>query len=142
MIVFVPYKPPHLMALGKMITQLILAIKHLTTIRIGARKEGSSVFLHVAAILFTATKRTGTSVRTLKRGCNSGMLNLVVGCRMGGCGRNLRLDLGRGPIRHYIWAADLQDNGYVYDIWGYSIDNTLIHTIGAFDIGKGFAVTQ
>jgi hypothetical protein len=77
MIVFVPYKPPYLMALGKMITQLVLAIKRLTTIRIDARKEGASVFLHVAAILYTATKRTSTSVRTLRRSCNSSMLNWV-----------------------------------------------------------------
>jgi hypothetical protein len=142
MIVFVPYKPPYLMALGKMITQLVLAIKRLTTIRIDARKEGASVFLHVAAILYTATKRTSTSVRTLRRSCNSSMLNLVVGCRMGGCDRNLRLNLGRGPIRHHIWAADLQNDGYVQDIWGYGVENPLIHTIGAFDIGKGFIVTQ
>lgn len=87
------YKPPHLMAFGKMITQLILAIEHPTAIRIGARKEGASVFLHVAAVLLTATKRTSASVRTLKRSCNSGMLSLVVGCRISGCSRNLRLNL-------------------------------------------------
>jgi hypothetical protein len=111
-----PYKPPHLMALGKMITQLILAIEHLTAIRIGARKEGTSVFLHVTAIILAATKRTSASVRTLRRCCNSGMLNLVVGCRMGGCDGHLRLELGWGPIRYYIWAADLQNDGYVHDM--------------------------
>ncbi|KAH8637731.1 hypothetical protein IG631_05501 [Alternaria alternata] len=113
-----PYKPPHLMALVKMITQLIPAIEPLTAIRIGARKEGASVFLHVAAILLTATKRTSTSVRTLMRSCNGGMLNLVVGCWMGGCDRNLRLKLGWGPIWHHIWAADLRNDGYVHEMCG------------------------
>jgi hypothetical protein len=142
MIVFVPYKPPYLMALGKMITQLVLAIKHLTAMRIGAMKEGAGVFLHMAAVLLTATKRTSTSVRTLRRSCDSGMLNLVVGCRMGGCGRSLRLKLGWGAIQHYVWAADLQNDGCVQELWGYGVESPLIHTIGAFDIGKGFIMTQ
>lgn len=130
------------MAFGKMITQLILAIEHPTAIRIGARKEGASVLLHMAAVLLTATKRTSTSVRTLKRSCNSGMLSLVVGCRMSGCSRNLRLNLGLGPIRHYIWAADLQNDGYVRDMWGDGVENPLDLIIGVFDIGKGFIMTQ
>jgi hypothetical protein len=130
------------MTLGKMIMQLIPAIKLLTAIRIGAMKEGASVFLHVAAILHTATKCTSTSVRTLRRSCSGGMLNLIVECLMGGCDRNLRLKLGWDPIRYYVWAADLQNDGYVHDVWDYDVGNPLIHTIGTFDIRKGFIVTQ
>jgi hypothetical protein len=67
-----------LIALSKIITQLILVIKYLTTIKTGARKERASVFLYIAAILLIATKRTSISIRTLKRSCNSSVLNLVV----------------------------------------------------------------
>jgi len=123
------------MAFGKVIAQLILAIKYLATIGMSARKEWTIVFFHVAAILLTATKCTSTPVGAL-RSCNGGMLNLVVERRVLGCNRHLRLKLGWCPIWHYVRVVGLCSDGNVDDLWDYSVGKSLVDTIETNDIGK------
>lgn len=130
-----PYNPPHLMAFVEMVTQLILTIEHPATTRLSAGEEGTIVFLHVATVLLTTTKRTKTAVRAL-RSCNGGMLNLVVECRVDGCKRNVGLKLRWCPIRHYVRVVGLWSDGNVDGLWDYSVGKSLVGTVEANDIGK------
>jgi hypothetical protein len=74
-----------------MITQLILAIEHLTTV--GARVEGSIVLLHMAAIFFAATEGIDATIGTLKMVMNMSLKTMVAGGLDGKCGAVLRLVL-------------------------------------------------
>ena len=123
------------MAFVKMITQLILTIEHPATSWLSAGEEGAMVFLHVAAILLTATKGTSASIRTL-RTCNGGMLNLIVECWVVGCDVNMMLVLGWCPIRHYVRVVGWWSDGNVDGLWDHSVGSSLGDTIETNDIGK------
>jgi hypothetical protein len=74
-----------------MVAQLILAIKHLTTV--GAGVERSIVLLHMAAVLFATTERIDATIGTLEMAMNMSLKTMVAGGLDSECGAILRLIL-------------------------------------------------
>jgi len=124
------YRSPRLMAFGKMIAQLILAIEHLTTIGMSTREEGAVVLLHMTAELSRTTEGARAPGRTLGKSSDSDVVDLAVGRRDHGCDRDLGRDLG------------LRSDGYVGDPWGNGVDIPLIHAMGTIDVVKESVVSQ
>jgi hypothetical protein len=80
-----------LVAPSKMVAELILAIKHLTTV--GAGVEGTIMLLHMAAVFFAATKGIDATIGTLEMTMNMSLKTMVAGGLDGECGAVLRLVL-------------------------------------------------
>jgi len=130
MIVFVPYKRPHLMALGKMITQLVLAIEPHTTIRMSAVKKRPSMFLHMTAELSRTTEGASAPVRTLGKSSDTGVVDLAVNRRDTRCDSDLGRDVG------------LRSDGYIDGLWVNGVDISRFDTLNAIDVGKSSIVGQ
>jgi hypothetical protein len=76
---------------SKVVVQLILAIKHLTTVGTGV--EWSIVLLHMTAVFFAATESIDATIGTLNMAISKSLKAMVAGGLDDECGAVLRLVL-------------------------------------------------